>query len=236
MAKLLIYTPSKNESWVEFKSDTDFDHSKPTKRKDWLDEVTVKVAGMGYGWKTFNAFFVLLPKAFLACYTAKAGVNFLMETAGVDDIIVNSVALSFLLSLDELITSALMSLEARTLLLKCESRPILHGEEEEEMMSDEQVLERFYNQQRLSGGGWMLTLKDLFFRKYVKIYIVIIVTSALIFEYYHAHCEDKGGRWVSKDMHSPKSGQFSILNAFLPEIFPIDETEEPFWTMPDGES
>lgn len=235
MAKLLIYLPSKNESWVEFKSDRD--KSKTSRRKEWLDEVNVKVAGMGYGWKAVNAFFVLLPKSFLVWYTAKAGVYFLMETATVDGIVVNSIALGFLLSLDELITSALMSTQAKQLLVMCESKAISHQDEDEaeEVLNDEQILDRFYIQQRLSGGGWKNTLKLLFFHKFIKIYIVVITTAVLLWKYYHSHCEYSEGRWISRTMHGPKSGAFSIMNAFLPELFPIEETEEPFWTM-HGES
>ena len=53
--------------------------------------------------------------------TASTGVTFLMETGGIDDIIVNSVALGFLLQLDETITDAMMSSEVNDLLDECKA-------------------------------------------------------------------------------------------------------------------
>jgi len=242
MANLLIYLPSQNESWVSFKSHEAVEKRRLTThkkdlshRKDWMEQVDVRVAGMGLGWKAWNALFVLLPKVLLVYYTAKAGIEFLMETAGIDDIIVNSVALGFLLSLDELITSALMSPQARLLLSKCEGRSIAKQDEEDEILTDAEILERFYHGQKLSGGGLLNTVKDLLLRKYLKLYLLFGLTALLVFHYYHWHCDFQDGRYVSKAMYGPKTTEFTMLNAFLPELFPLDVESEPYWTMPDGE-
>jgi len=114
MVKLLWHVPTQNQSWITL----DRDSHDPDGGS--LDDVKVQVAGMSLSWKVWNTVVLVIPKWCLTLYTAKAGVSFLMDTAGIDDIVVNSVALAFLLSLDELISFALLDEEAQTLLGKCD--------------------------------------------------------------------------------------------------------------------
>merc|ERR1719326_852906 len=52
--------------------------------------------------------------------------------------------------------------------------------------------------------------------------------------YYSTHCfKSADGTLVSNPMYLPKSTAFSHLSAFLPQVFPIDEEESPYWTWPD---
>merc|ERR1712151_23978 len=119
MAKVLYYVPSRNEPWIELQDDDD-----TATQDDWLDQVTIKLNGMSRFWKVFYVMCVLLPKFLLWQLTCSSGVDFLMETASVDDLIVNSVALGFLLTMDELVTGALMPAAANRLLEMCEDVPL----------------------------------------------------------------------------------------------------------------
>ncbi|CAJ1426912.1 unnamed protein product [Effrenium voratum] len=110
MMKLLYYIPTEDEPWFTLGQE-DEDPASETMEK-WLSQVEVKVAGMPRTWKIVNVLLVLVPKMMLWEMTASTGINFLMETGGIDDIIVNSVALGFMLQLDEVLTDAMMSREA----------------------------------------------------------------------------------------------------------------------------
>jgi hypothetical protein len=135
MARLLWFIPSENQPWIALNQE-EHDRSQEDGNASWFESVKLKVAGMSRAWKIVNFVLVLLPKSILVFFTAKAGTGFLMETAGVDDIIVNSVALGFLLGLDDLTTSALMSADTVKLLEMCED---LELDDEDQSLSEAQL-------------------------------------------------------------------------------------------------
>merc|ERR1712216_734734 len=108
MVKLLMFVPTRNDPWIAARPDAE----RTMKVHNWLREVQVQARGMSMGWKIWNFVFVCLPKIILWWLTASYGTSFLMETSSIDGIIVNSVALGFLLTFDELITDNLMSAQA----------------------------------------------------------------------------------------------------------------------------
>eukprot|EP00930_Biecheleria_cincta_P013020 TRINITY_DN11816_c0_g1_i2.p1 TRINITY_DN11816_c0_g1~~TRINITY_DN11816_c0_g1_i2.p1 ORF type:complete len:543 (+),score=74.13 TRINITY_DN11816_c0_g1_i2:47-1630(+) len=232
MAQLLWHIPTQNGSWVEVKEESG----------EFLDHLRIKVAGMSRIWKIVNFIFVLLPKSLLLFYTAKAGVFFLMETAGIDAIIVNSVALGFLLGLDELITECLLPDSTVLVLQKCEG--YVPGKEHQTKkgrssayaeLADEDTIDVFYEQQKIFGVlGWTLLIRDFLLRYTKYFWIVIVAFLGFMYAYYLTVCQIEEGRWVSKPLHVPKSLMFSSLNAFLPFLFPLPVEEEPSWTMPES--
>merc|ERR1719235_2767748 len=94
--QLLKKVPSKAESWVDYDPDSD----------EGLG-LKFKVAGMPKKWKIFNALVIGVPKLLIWAITVDAGIRFLMETAGMVDLILNSVAMGFILDIDELIADRL---------------------------------------------------------------------------------------------------------------------------------
>merc|ERR1712232_205343 len=70
-----------------------------------LDFVKFKVNGMPTYWKVLNLCMLLVPKVYLWLLVTDIGMTFLMETAGILDMIINAVALGFILSVDETICS-----------------------------------------------------------------------------------------------------------------------------------
>eukprot|EP00930_Biecheleria_cincta_P043432 TRINITY_DN29823_c0_g1_i1.p1 TRINITY_DN29823_c0_g1~~TRINITY_DN29823_c0_g1_i1.p1 ORF type:complete len:462 (-),score=57.31 TRINITY_DN29823_c0_g1_i1:241-1626(-) len=221
MANCLWRVPTENASWVEVNEGA----------SDLIDSLRIKIAGMSCGWKLSNAIFVLMPKTILLVWTAKAGVFFLMETAGIDAIIVNSVALGFLLSLDELITEALLSTSTRLVLEKCEGFTL--GEDPGKQ-TDEHMIDVFYEQQKVSGCfSWVLLIRDFVFRHTLSIWIVALIFVGFVGSYYLTSCQLDEGRWVSKPLHLPNSLKFNVINAALSFLFPVPVEEKASWTMPE---
>eukprot|EP00913_Durusdinium_trenchii_P002920 g2707.t1 len=71
--------------------------------EEMLDSIDLKIAGMPLMWKVINAVCILLPKILVWKLTVQTGITFLMETASISDLVVNSIALTFILSIDEMI-------------------------------------------------------------------------------------------------------------------------------------
>eukprot|EP00441_Pelagodinium_beii_P041220 CAMPEP_0197637248 /NCGR_PEP_ID=MMETSP1338-20131121/12532_1 /TAXON_ID=43686 ORGANISM="Pelagodinium beii, Strain RCC1491" /NCGR_SAMPLE_ID=MMETSP1338 /ASSEMBLY_ACC=CAM_ASM_000754 /LENGTH=353 /DNA_ID=CAMNT_0043209645 /DNA_START=86 /DNA_END=1147 /DNA_ORIENTATION=+ len=233
MVKVFIDTPNKAECWVDYEEPTwaDKEHAKAIHGWTELDLVTVRVAGMPLAWKIFNVIVVLLPKMFLWKITAEAGTLFLMETSGIADIIVNSVALSFILQIDELLCNELMSDTTRNMLEKLEEYHIEANASEPdfETMADDELYAQ--NEEQIKQcWGWREIL-ELF---PLQLVLVILFTWFCVERYYAKHCaSDDAGARVSQSMRLPLGTDFSLLNAFLPHFFPVPREEDPFWVMPE---
>jgi len=224
MVKLLWYVPTEAQPWIQLadKSQT------PETAEESMEKIKVHVAGMSGGWKVFNFWTILVPKLLLVFFTAQTGICFLMETAGIEDIIVNSVALGFLLSLDELITDNLMSAGANQLIDICEGYSLL--EEDEEEFEEAEIVYRYKN---MSGRNYYRHLIwDMCRTQLIKFFAVGVVTAVFVIEYYWSHCDWKDGRYVSKTIHLPAGMSFNFWNAFFPWFAPVTMEKEPYWTMP----
>jgi len=222
MARLLYYVPSTDEPWYELGEEEE-DEAQESMEK-WLGQVTVQVAGMSRLWKIVNVMLVLVPKFLLWEMTASTGVDFLMETAGIDDLIVNSVALGFLLTLDEMLTESMMSHQVNHLLAECNALR-LYSNVDVEAHTDEEVLSKL---QALEPG-----LAKLIWGLIPKSFLLAVgLTAFCVYRYYFLHCQLVDGQWVSKEMYLPKTLTMSVASAVLPSIFPLDAASEPYWSMP----
>jgi len=230
MAKMFYYLPTKSEPWIKLRTVEDIgDEVIGGGAEDCNKKVTVCVAGMSAGWKLVNLIFILIPKCLLVYFTAHSGVNFLMETAGIDDIIVNSVALGFLLTMDELIARNLMSAAANELLDSCEGF-IVSEEDDNKTFDDEEMVKRFHQP---FAHHWISFCYSFLFQLR-QLASVGVITAIFLGIYYRIHCvPDEDGRWVSKPIFTPKSLDFNVLNAFSPLLFPINRDAKPYWTMPE---
>jgi len=230
MVRLLWYVPSRAESWIELKEDAE---PGLETAEQCCEKVVIKVAGMPYCWKVWNYATVLFPKVFLVLLTARTGICFLMETAGIDDIIVNSVALGFLLSLDELVTDNLMSPGANALIDLCEELRLddsAHGCNDEEELDESATIDGW----KLFSGRNLLceSFRELFQVQFARLIVAAVVTGVFIGEYYMYHCDWKDGRYISKPMHAPKTMSYGYLNAFFPWFFEVPHYDEVSWQMP----
>jgi len=234
MARLLWNVPTRGESWLEASDGEDGDHSSlaaelriPPDVMKWLNMVRVKVAGMPACWKLFGALFVLVPKVVIWRLTLQTGITYLMDTAGSTDLIINAVALGFILSIDELICEVLLSRETKILLGKCEGYP-LEGDNFKHAEDDE-----IYEAYLQNKGCKAWSLRDLLLLFPFRIALTIVVTALFVAEYYCRFCtwtEEDG--FISRPVYEPRDSSFTFMNTILPSLFPIEEAKEPFWRMP----
>lgn len=229
MVELLYLIPTRSEPWI-LPKDTD------SPEDGSMDDVSVVVAGMPLFWKIVNMLIVVFPKLMLWKLTAETGVTVLMETSGIDDLITNSVGLTFILGLDELIGAALMREESLSFVRACEDFPLFDKKTscvgDMTALSEDELLEKYnecqHGLQSLGFWDWVNILP-------AKLLLSILATSVFVFAYYSKHCtpnDQDDHRMVSKSMYLPKTMTFTWLNAFLPHFFPIEPEPEPYWRMP----
>ena len=164
MARLLIYVPTVNDSWVGF--------SEPPEDESPCDQdFRVAVRGMPMGWKIWSGIFMFFPRCVLWWWTACCGTLFLMETASIDNMIVNSVAMYFLLTIDNLIIQNLMGIKSMYLMEKADEYII--GDTPKPGGS-----ERFSCFQILYLAFWKIS----------ALMLTLVLTVAMVYIYCDSHC------------------------------------------------
>ena len=181
MARLLIYVPTVNDSWVGF-SEPPEDES--PRDQDFL----VAVRGMPMGWKIWNGIFMFFPQCVLWWWTACCDTLFLMATASIDNMIVNSVAMSFLLTIDNLIIQNLMGVKSMYLMEK----------------ADEYIIGDTPKPAGAERSSCFQIL-DLAFWKFSALMLTLVLTVAMVYIYGDSHCDYENGRWISKPVYLPDS-------------------------------
>jgi hypothetical protein len=248
MAQLLYKIPTKAEPWITPNEELSKEVAvrRPTcrnlldgdgqKRVGAIDEVHVKIAGMPLIWKMINFVFVCLPKFLLWKLTAETGITVLMETAGIADIITNSVGLTFILSIDELIGQALMAEETQKFVAATEPYPLFDETTscvgDMTQLSEDEIMAKYDETQHgiCAWGFW-----DLVYFIPIKLIFAVGGTAAFVFNYYHLHCianADDNDRLISKTRYQPATPEFTWLNAFLPSLYPIKQGPI-VWEMPE---
>lgn len=211
---LLYHVPTKDEAWLTLKDGAEH----------------LRVAGMPLAWKIANLVMVLIPKMYLWLLLVDAGTLFLMETAGIEDMIMNAIALAFVLDLDELVFATLFSETAKDMLGQLEPLPLY---EDDEDLSFNQQFEIHQ-----TNRNWSYTNPN-FWRLVVPTQLLGIVFVALCFQlkYYHEHCTSRAdGSWVAKPLFLPKSAFmsfWSFLFGPFPFLFPVETDDGAIWTMPE---
>merc|ERR1712232_1410577 len=159
------------------------------------------------------------------------GTVFLMETSGIEDTIINTAALSFIISVDELLCSALFNDTAKHMLENIE--PLVHISDELTTMTDMEAYEK--NQASREWSLFSLKLYRMLFP--VRLFLMVSVTGFFIWKYYFEHCNlTSDGSYVAKDVFLPKSYVmpiFSFLFSPFPGIFSVETQETAAWRMPD---
>jgi len=228
MVELMHNIPTGAESWIEPKEDVPVEGA--------ISEVTLKIAGMPMRWKLFNGIFVIGSKLMLWKLTCETGVTFLMQTSGIDDIIINSVGLTFIMNLDELIYKALMSEETAAIVAGTDVYELFDEKTscigDMSLLTDDEILEKHGEAQ----GSWSWGWRDALALLPIKLLGSLFLTSAYVFLYYFDHCvEDNENpeKMVSQPMYVPKSVDYNFMNAFFPYIFPLESEATAYWKMPN---
>jgi len=209
MLKLLYSLPSREESWVSENDE---------------GEAVLTIKGMPWRWKFINFVFVLGPRFILWQFTCRTGILFLMETATIENTIVNTTALCFILDIDELLFEVFSTDLTKNLLEILEGFRIpgksmnsisksLSREEEDYL--EESAMNRWL--------GWQLIPWNALQAAAIFVYFYWL--------YYDSHCEkSEDGTYVSISMYAPKSTYFPDISACLPNFFPIESEDKPYWT------
>lgn len=159
-----------------------------------------------------------------------AGVHFLMETAAMVDQIVNTTALSFVFTTDELILERLSTKATKHIMANLEEYE-LFDRTQYENESDQEALERFSAQEMTwrvdARRDWWLLPRRLFWS--------VVLMILFLAEYYYHSCEQmEDGSWVSTQMFLPISSHLDI-KSFIGKFFSMTHaphSEDAFWTMP----
>lgn len=229
MIKVHYCVPTAPESWIVEPDEVD-----ETLEICALESVRLKIAGMPMKWKIINLLVIIVPKCVLWRQTAETGITFLMETSGIANIVANSVGLAFILGLDELVYNCLMSEEEEKIVELCEPFSLYDPKQSAagdlNQLDDEDILEKFDNLQTMRSFG----VRDFKALLPFKLFFALAVTFFFVMEYYHRNCHlSDEGRWVSIDMHLPKSVHSSWFTAFFPSLAPPEpRVETPFWVFP----
>jgi len=151
---------------------------------------------------------------------------FLMETAGIDNTIINSTALVFILNIDELIFETVTTVQTRHMMSEVlaytvpkppdQSRDVRDSEETEENLIE-----------RSGAKRWTM---NMFPR---KLSLCTVLWLVLLVSYYFGSCQPSpDGTLVSQPMYAPISTDYSHFSALFPFLFPVEHQEDPYWTMP----
>eukprot|EP00931_Biecheleriopsis_adriatica_P066157 TRINITY_DN40562_c0_g1_i1.p1 TRINITY_DN40562_c0_g1~~TRINITY_DN40562_c0_g1_i1.p1 ORF type:complete len:409 (+),score=38.27 TRINITY_DN40562_c0_g1_i1:45-1271(+) len=214
--KLVHAVPTAAESWCKLKSEDRFQNgSYPTHAP--LDYLDVKVAGMPMIWKIHCVVFLVLPKICVWLLVLQAGTDFIMETPGIDDMIINAVAIDFILAIDEQLFETFVSGGVKEYVERCQD----YEPEDDQCFSGAGS--------RCADAMTMSSLLPLDF-------IICLGTTIILIWYYlvtHCQWDSDTEQWVSIDMHLPTSPKFTLEN--IPNmLFPglhAREVDEPYWTF-----
>lgn len=223
---LLIHVPTAAEPWIKYEV-PDWDHKEKAKKMHgWteLDLVKYEVAGIPMHWKIMNFFFIFCPKCWIWWTLTSCGFHFLMETAGIVDLVVNCMALTFVLSVDEMVFEKLATVAAKHIMGALQDKP-LFPEPDEESEADHHSLLRFqidefgHNYWRLL---WLVIPKRLL--------LILGVLGFFVCKYYYQYCErSEDGSWVSKAVYVPKEVPYNPLS-FIYGLW-LEMSDEPVWPL-----
>lgn len=213
MARMLHRIPTTSSSWVVY------DHT--------TREPRLRIEGMPCFWKFINWIFVFTPKLILWRLTVSAAMNFLLDTAGITEVIINTVALNFILSIDELLFESLTAPETRCLMEGLEGCNLLESDRRyygvEQETINETMEREVYNLSRFS----------LKFALPVRLMIVCLLTFTFIAEYYVTNCtKGEEGTWISQPLYMPAGVDYPLWAFLFPWMNPPRASEIPVWTMP----
>jgi hypothetical protein len=231
MALLLWEVPSEPEFWMRYaapdpmeKAATEFDTSTSE-----LTNLRFLIAGMPLKWKVVNLLLVWCPKVYLWLLTVDIGVVFLMETSKIEDMIINSVALAFILGIDEVIFASLMPSMSIYMMDRLEDFSSEDAEENTYWAKD--AVQR--HEEDLQ---WTVTTIGLYLR-IIPLRLVLIALICVVFmtKYYMESCRRRpDGSLTAKDVSFPVNDDlpfWSFLLGPIPGMTSVEVKDTPVWQM-----
>jgi len=215
--------PTKADSWIEY------DRNETAERVlgtgDIVDRLKFKVAGIPLGWKISNFLFIVIPKLLIWVLILIAGTNFLFNTADIVDLVLNSLAMCFILDLDELILTRLTSVAQKYVLEEMADYQTPRCARLLKKMEDEtdEVSIAAHDDDKFVWTDFVRIFPKRF------VYVVISMICGYLV-YYNVYCEQTAdGSWISKTVYAPENIYFAPINALF-HTMRVDAT--PMWEMP----
>jgi hypothetical protein len=230
---MLIQVPTAAEPWINYdppRWTKERQKAKSLLGKTELDLVIFSVRGMPAHWKIVNLVFVIVPKFFIWFLLATSGGIFLMETAAIQDVILNSVAMSFVLQVDEMLAARLCTHATKTVMSRLQ--PFLCFDYQEENMSDEAAL-NIYESTQQQQTAFNAKLMVLVVPK--RLIFIILITTVVYIGYFWRFCiRTADGSLISEPIYAPKDlekiGTFPVRWMFAPST--VERHSPATWTMP----
>jgi len=205
---ILFHIPTKNESWVYWAEDGD--------DLDPLNNIKFRIAGMSLGWKLFNLIFIVFPKIWLLVEVFWMGFRFLMDTAGIVDLVLGAMAMDFVLSFDELILESFEGASTKHIMEHLEH--FTHETDEEHL------------NEHIEGSGSGLKYGAIKLAIPRRLIIVLVVLLITVEAYYRVYCtwNPNSNSWESVPTKLPATTHFSLKNLLTYSV--------PFGKDDDGNS
>mmetsp|Transcript_75715 Transcript_75715/g.208926 ORF Transcript_75715/g.208926 Transcript_75715/m.208926 type:complete len:156 (+) Transcript_75715:2-469(+) len=151
-----------------------------------------------------------------------------METAGIVDLVVNAMALGFVLGIDEMIIERFGSLATKHMMDNLEAFPMFDTSEEESETLD-QAYQRELREERES--SYAMLICSLVPRRLIFVCVLMVY---FVLKYYYVNCQrTEDGTWVSSSMYIPQKvvwDPFSLLR------YGHAADAKPFWTWQPSNS
>lgn len=232
LMNLLWAVPSKPEKWLSYTT-PEFHEDKEEAKKvhGWteLDLVEFHVCGMPNTWKAVNLVIIAVPKLVIWAVLVSSGFHFLMETATITNLIVNSMALAFILSIDEMIFEAFSTVAVKHMMEKLTDH-VLFEAESEEIESEDDVLQRYTStelgsQRVFSCYKWIIPRRLIF---------CLLLMGGFYWKYYAVNCIlMPDGSWVSQPLLQPEGVGYNFFGFLVPSSLKYADTG-PLWSMPEA--
>eukprot|EP00927_Polykrikos_kofoidii_P030463 TRINITY_DN26183_c0_g1_i1.p1 TRINITY_DN26183_c0_g1~~TRINITY_DN26183_c0_g1_i1.p1 ORF type:complete len:452 (+),score=70.90 TRINITY_DN26183_c0_g1_i1:113-1468(+) len=230
MLQILYHLPNVPEPWLAIEKTVENPEDTVGKaHHHMLGRARIRLAGMSPAWKAVTLIVVWAPKLFLWLLLVDIGTVFLMETSVIEEMIINAVALVFVLSIDEMLAAAVFPSGTKNLLMHVEGLYLSMAEPSvKEIVEENEKLKRW----KLYHPGTL--------RKFVPTRLVAMMGVCFFFvaKYYNENCLRRSdGSWVSTDLYLPTTHELSFLSFVfgpLPMVFPTDVGDTPMWQMSDA--
>eukprot|EP00931_Biecheleriopsis_adriatica_P116251 TRINITY_DN9191_c0_g2_i1.p1 TRINITY_DN9191_c0_g2~~TRINITY_DN9191_c0_g2_i1.p1 ORF type:complete len:518 (-),score=88.41 TRINITY_DN9191_c0_g2_i1:45-1562(-) len=230
LCMLLITSPEQEEKWIVYELPEwheDKDYAKSVHGWTELDLCQFKVGSMPRSWKFINAASVAAPKCLIWICLVSSGFHFLMETATITNLIINTLALTFVLNLDELIFEAFSTEAVQHMMRRLQDRQLFdHTQEETE--TDDDVLQRFTQNEI---GSRMKAFSQWCLPR--RLIIVLLMATLFYAKYLFSNCyrlED--GSWVSQPLLEPESVEYNPIGFLIPSFLRYVKGSV-LWQMPE---
>jgi len=203
MARLLYTLPTDAGHWIR-----------------WRPEVKYKIGPIPISWKLFNVCFVLFPKIAIMHYVVRLGTSLLMDTPAIMDMILNSMSMTFILTIDETVFALFASQPSQHIMSFFGNGSVEVKGEEKHLDNTPAVVSKWY------------AFRAFFPKRAV---VVAAVMSLYLFLYYRSKCTNQDGQWVSKDMYMPETSSYRVFDfVFDSVLHTVPRSHAPFWKMPEA--